>query len=75
MYETLTGWLSDGRVRFALVLAGGVVLPGLANYALKSADFPYSDPLGSAVWAGGYLGAMLLIWYVWFRPLELTGPE
>ncbi|WP_308219588.1 hypothetical protein [Halorientalis litorea] len=62
------------RAKFALVLSGGVVLPGLGNYALKSATFPYSNALGSLVWVVGYIGAMLLIWYVWLRPLDLTGP-
>lgn len=63
------------RAKFALVLSGGVVLPGLGNYALKSATFPYSNALGSMVWAVGYVGAILFIWYVWLRPLDLIGPE
>lgn len=63
------------RLKFALVLSGGIVLPGFANAALESADFAYSDLLGSAVFAVGYLGAVLVLWYVWLRPLELTGPD
>ncbi|MFB6143028.1 MAG: hypothetical protein ABEJ30_06765 [Halorientalis sp.] len=62
------------RLTFALVVSGGVVIPGLLTYALKSARFPYSDLLGSAVWVVGYLGAMAVVWYVWLRPLDLTGP-
>ena len=59
------------KATFALVLTGGVVIPGLANYALAAAGY---DRLGSLAWALGYAGAILLIWYVWVRPMALTGP-
>jgi hypothetical protein len=62
--------LSD-RVKIALVLVAGVVLPGLANHFLVRAGY---DEVGVAVWVLGYLGAMLLVWYVWLRPIEITGP-
>ncbi|WP_136717179.1 hypothetical protein [Halorientalis salina] len=60
------------RVKFALVLSAGIVLPGLADYALAQAGY---DLLGSFVWATGYFGTMILIWYVWLRPLDITGPS
>ena len=60
------------RVKFAMVLAGGIILPGLADYALAQAGY---EALGIIVWVSGYLGAMLLIWYVWLRPLDMTGPS
>jgi len=60
------------RLKFALVLAGGIILPGLADYALAQAGY---ELLGIVVWVGGYLGAMVLIWYVWLRPLDMTGPS
>ncbi|MFB6082953.1 MAG: hypothetical protein ABEJ94_01755 [Halorientalis sp.] len=59
------------KAKFALTLSGGVVIPGLANYALTAAGY---DRLGSLVWVLGYVGAILFIWYVWVRPLDLTGP-
>lgn len=58
------------QVRLGLALALGVIVPGLANYALASAGYP---TLASAAWAGGYLTAMLAVWYVWVRPLDLRG--
>jgi hypothetical protein len=65
-----TAGLSE-KAKFALLLSAGVVLPGLANYALSAVGY---STLGSVVWALGYAGAILLIWYVWVRPLDLTGP-
>lgn len=62
--------MQSEKVRFGLTLALGVVVPGLANYVLTNAGYPM---LGSAAWAGGYLTAMLILWYVWIRPLDLRG--
>jgi hypothetical protein len=59
------------RLTFVLVLSGGVVLPGLADYALTQAGY---GTVGMVVWVVGYIGAMVFIWYRWLRPLELTGP-
>jgi hypothetical protein len=63
--------LSDDRIQFAALLGGGVVISGLADFALARAG--YTD-LGALVWAAGYLTTMALIWYIWVRPLDLTGP-
>ena len=61
----------DERVVFAVVLVSGIILPGVADYALSAAGF---DTLGMVVWAGGYLAMILYLWYRWIRPLDLTGP-
>ena len=61
---------SVDKVRFGLALAIGVFVPGLLDYLLSTAGYV---ALGRAVWAGGYLTAILLIWYVWLRPLDLHG--
>ncbi|MFC4447937.1 hypothetical protein [Halorussus aquaticus] len=58
------------KIRFGAALALGVVLPGLLKYALTAAGY---DALGTAVWVSGYLTAILAIWYVWVRPLNLEG--
>ncbi len=56
----------------ALVLFVGVVAPGLARRALGVAG--YSN-LGRIVFVLGYGLMVLTIWYVWIRPLDLTGPS
>ncbi len=58
------------KVRLGLALALGVVVPGLLKYALTAAGYA---ALGTAVWVSGYLTAVLVVWYVWVRPLDLTG--
>lgn len=56
----------------ALVLFAGVAVPGLARRALGQAG--YSD-LGRVVFVLGYGLMVLAIWYVWIRPLDLSGPS
>lgn len=59
------------QLAFVLTVAAGVVVPGLATHLLQTAGYPR---LGTAAWIGGYLCAVVLVWYVWIRPLEITGP-
>jgi len=61
----------DERVLFGIVLAAGVFVPGVADYALSTAGF---DTAGMVVWAVGYLTMAAVVWYRWVRPLDLTGP-
>ena len=58
------------KLRLGLALALGVVVPGLFKYLLTTAGYP---ALGTAVWVSGYLTAILVLWYVWIRPLDLKG--
>ncbi|WP_276301890.1 hypothetical protein [Halorussus lipolyticus] len=58
------------KVRFGAALALGVVVPGFLKYLLTSAGY---GQLGTAIWVSGYLTAILTIWYVWIRPLDLQG--
>lgn len=58
------------KLRFGLALALGVMIPGFVKYALTTAGY---EALGTAVWVTGYLTAILFIWYVWIRPLDLQG--
>ena len=67
----MVGVSPPGRVAFALVLAVGVVGPGLANYFLAQGGY---ETLGTVVWALGYATMVLVLWYVWVRPLDLSGP-
>lgn len=60
------------KLRLGLVLALGVIIPGVADYVLKSAGYP---TLGGIAFASGYGLALFVVWYVWFRPLDITGPS
>lgn len=61
----------DDRVALGAVLVAGVVVPGVADYALSTAGY---DTAGMVVWAVGYLSMALVVWYRWLRPLDFTGP-
>ena len=57
----------DERLLFGLVVAAGVVVPGMADYALSSLGF---DTIGMLVWGVGYLAMALFVWYRWIRPID-----
>lgn len=59
------------KARFALVVALGIALSGLADHFLGAA---YGEQVGQYVWAVGYATTIGVIWYVWLRPLDLQGP-
>lgn len=61
-----------GRLALGVVIAAGIVVPGVMDYALSALGHPQ---LGTLVWIVGYGTMVLLVWYVWIRPLELTGPS
>lgn len=60
------------RAVSAFVLVGAVVVPGVVNYALVQSGF---GTLGTVIWVLGYGVGVLALWYVWLRPLDLSGPE
>lgn len=63
----------SNKAAFVLVLVSGIVVPGVLNYV---ASVILGQPLlGRAVWVLGYTGMLLVVWYVWLRPLDFTGPE
>jgi hypothetical protein len=53
------------------VLTAGILVSGVADWALTQAGY---EVAGIAVWILGYLGTMLVVWYLWLRPLDITGP-
>ena len=59
-------------VTFVLVLAGGIALSGFADFALSQAGYA---TLGAYVWAVGYAGTVILLFVLFLRPLEITGPD
>lgn len=58
-------------IALGLTLAAVVIVPGLANGFLSQWGYPW---IGSAVWALGYGLGVVLVWYEWIRPLDITGP-
>jgi hypothetical protein len=62
--------IADGA-GYALVLATGLLLTGFATYYLYAIG---AGVLGALAWAIGFTGVVVLAWYEWIRPLDLTGP-
>lgn len=60
--DRLPGWATA-----AVVLALGVVLAGLADYALSQAGHP---SLGTLAWVAGYSAAVLVVWAGWLRGVD-----
>ena len=60
------------KAQFALTLVAAILVPGLADYALAAAGY---KTLAGIVWTGGYGFGIIAIWYLWIRPLDLTGPD
>lgn len=60
----------DDRLTLAAVLFAGVVTPGVSSYLLTQAG---ADTLSKVVWATGYSGMVLFVWYHWIRPMNLVG--
>ncbi len=71
MTESASGLMTRSNLLLALVLLVGVAGSGLARRWLGEAGY---DVLGSVVFVIGYGGMVLLIWYAWIRPLNITGP-
>ena len=55
----------------AAAVLGGIVVPGLLSRALHASGLP---ALGALVFAMGFFGMLVVVWYVWLRPLDITGP-
>ncbi|MCU4717078.1 hypothetical protein [Halapricum hydrolyticum] len=55
-----------------LLLVAIVLVPGLAKYALTQIGYA---SVGTVIWYGGYGVGVLLVWALWLRPLEITGPN
>ena len=62
---------TSDHLLFALVLLVGVAGTGLVRRFLREAGL---EAIGWLVFVVGYGGMVLVLWHVWLRPLELTGP-
>lgn len=56
-----------GWAKAAAVLALGIAIGGLADYALSQAGYP---SLGALTWVVAYGGVVVTVWAVWLRDLE-----
>jgi hypothetical protein len=61
----LPGW-----ARLLAILAVGVAISGVIDFALTQAGHAN---LGAFAWATGYAGTIIVLWLVWGRDLELVG--
>lgn len=68
LLTTDTGGGLPGWVKPALVLATAVVLSGVVDFALTRAGYP---SLATLAWVAGYGGAVIVVWAVWLRDLDL----
>jgi hypothetical protein len=59
-------------LRALVVLAAGIALSGIADFALTQAGY---TGLGAYVWATGYAGTILLMFFLYLRPIDLQGPD
>lgn len=66
------GLFGRDAVLLATVLVVGVAGTGVVRRLLGEAGM---NDLGALVWILGYGGTVLVVWYVWIRPLDIGGPS
>jgi len=52
------------------VFVAALAVVGVGNHLLAASGY---DTAGSALYAVGYGSIVVAAWYVWLRPLDLTG--
>lgn len=60
------------KLQLAFTAAAAVIIPGVADYALAAMGY---ETLATLVWVSGYGFGVIVIWYVWVRPLDITAPD
>ncbi|WP_049935712.1 hypothetical protein [Haloplanus natans] len=66
------GYLNRDTLLIILLLVLGIGGSGIARGFLSEQGH---DALGSAVFVLGYGTMVLLLWWGWLRPLDITGPS
>lgn len=61
--------LSSYQLFFFVVLVG-LITPGLVVYFLETANL---SGIADLVWIVGYGTTVFVVWFIWIRPLDLTG--
>lgn len=65
-------WFDRGKLTFIAVLVVGILVPGISRWALGKAGYP---TVGAVVFVIGYATMILVLWYGWIRPIDITGPN
>jgi hypothetical protein len=65
-------WPSREALLIVLILVLGIGGSGIARGLLAERGY---DALGSAVFVIGYGSMVVMLWYGWIRPLEISGPS
>lgn len=63
---TIDGW------RVALIAALGIAVSGVIDYMLTASGYV---GLARVVWTVGFGTTVVVVWYLWLRPMDLTGPD
>lgn len=58
--------------KVALLAALGIAISGGLDFLLVTSGYV---GLGRLVWLVGFGTTVLVVWYLWLRPMELTGPD
>mgnify|MGYP006431028665 CR=1 FL=1 len=69
---TLQEFFSSNGLLLAAVLFVGVAGSGVARWSLGQLGL---TRVGELVYVIGYGGMVVVVWYGWIRPLDITGPE
>jgi len=64
--------LTRDKLLLAALLFVGIAGSGIARRLLG--ELGYND-LGAIVFVLGYGGMILTLWYVWIRPMDISGPD
>lgn len=65
-------WFTTDRLLLIALLVVGIAGTGIVRRFLGELGY---NGLGRLVFALGYGGMVVAIWYGWIRPLEITGPD
>jgi len=69
---TLREFFGSDVLLLAAVLFVGIAGSGVARWSLGQLGL---TTLGELVYIAGYGGMVVVVWYGWIRPLDITGPE
>lgn len=64
--------LTRDKILLVAILFVGVAGSGLARRFLGELGY---NGIGRIVFVLGYAGMVVVVWYVWVRPLDITGPR